>query len=265
MPEIKSSHLAEILELNNEICNEVNELVDTYLNDFHPRAWNRVEGASKWITDNHFLIQAPIQDDSLGGFILYQERKHVCYINTWQPRVYQNFITLHELYHIINKRKQNQQVGDIHVVESDMDRDQDERKADYFASVLLLDENKLIPFYKSLQSDDLLFKIFFTMKHFNAPYKAVLIRLYELGQIDIEVLLSYFDNAFNLEDEFIKLGLDPAPVQRSYQIDFSQIKKLIAENKFNFPDIATVENAKTFEGVKKYFADLEVAFRRGNR
>ncbi len=45
----------------------MNELVDTYLNDFHPRAWNRVEGASKWITDNHFLIQAPIQDDSLGG------------------------------------------------------------------------------------------------------------------------------------------------------------------------------------------------------
>ncbi|MFH5781540.1 ImmA/IrrE family metallo-endopeptidase [Heyndrickxia oleronia] len=258
MPEISSVHLSEILKINTEIDKDVKQLINHYLTHFHLRGWNRIEGAMKWMRDNHFVIQAPIKDSSLGGFILYQNQQHICYINTYHPRVYQNFILFHELYHVISQIEYGTHKEELHVVESDLDRDKDERKADYFASLLLLEEERLISFYQSLLKEEFLVRILYTMSHFSAPYKAVLIRLYELQQIDLDKLVEYFDLKINLEKEFINLGFDPAPVQRSNSIDFSQVEKLINENTFLLPEIATESNKKTLEGIRNYFKQLKV-------
>lgn len=258
MPEISTTHLPEILERNLEVDNEVNQLVKKYLAHYHLRGWNRIEGALRWMQDNHYLVVAPIEDSSLGGFILYQSQKHICYINSWHPRVYQNFILFHELYHVISRTEQNTEKEELHVVESDMDSDYDERKADYFASLLLLDKEKLVSFYQSLQNKNFLYSIFYTMRHFGAPYKAVLIRLYELKLISLDVLVEHFDLKFDFVKEFVNLGFDPAPVQRSFTIDFSQIESVIRENTFNLPELATESNLKILNEVKTYFEQLKV-------
>ncbi|MCI0765806.1 hypothetical protein [Bacillus sp. TL12] len=57
-----------------------------------------IEGAAT----HRFFIEAPIQDSSLGGFIRSTDtEKYICYVNTYQPRIYQDFSLVHEL--LLNK------------------------------------------------------------------------------------------------------------------------------------------------------------------
>ncbi|WP_019914102.1 ImmA/IrrE family metallo-endopeptidase [Paenibacillus sp. HW567] len=251
MPELTSEHLPVLLKQNKEVYYEVDHYIKTYLKNEHPSGWTIVDGAMRWIEENHHFIQAPIKDDSLGGFILFKSPKVICYLNSWQPRIYQNFILLHELFHTLSRTKH---VNDeLHLVESDLDRDLDERKADYFASLLLLDAAEVVTFYQNLGEDDLLDKIILTMFRFSAPYKAVLIRLFELELINGEELKNRFDVKYNLEAEFTRLGKDPSPVQRSLIINFQDVVKVMESGKGRLPDVANDNNWSTLKNVMQYF------------
>lgn len=251
MPELTFKHLPDILEKNKIIYHEVDSCIKSYLKDYHIKGWDIIDGAKRWIADEHYLIQAPIDDPSLGGFISFATPKHICYLNTWQPRVYQNFVLLHEIFHMICQTQQHH--SKVHVIESDLDLSAEERKADYFASLLLLDAGEVINFYNSLEEDPFIYKVFLTMDRFLTPYKSVLIRLFELELIEVEELREWFDVKLDLEAEFIKSGLDPAPVQRSLVINFQAIEGLLEQQKERLPDIANEGNWKTFHTVKMYF------------
>lgn len=256
MPELNRELLPQIIKQNKDIEHEVNKLIKLYLQNMHFKGWPILEGAKKWIESNHFLIQAPIKDSSLGGFILFRGKKNVCYINTWQPRIYQNFVLLHELYHTISK---NIETETLHLIElsqeSEMqDSDLIERKADYFASLLLLEADDVINFYNEIKDEPFETLIFETMSRFSAPYKAVLLRLYELDRIDIDVLYEYFDTKFELESEFKKLGLDPYTVQRSLVVKFDDLEEKMKE--MALPEIAQEKNLETFQSVMAYFSKM---------
>lgn len=251
MPELTFDHLPDIFKKNKEIYHDVDRYIKMYLKDYHLKGWTILDGAKRWIEENHYLIQAPIADSSLGGFILYKSPRVICYLNSWQPRIYQNFILLHELFHILSQT--NFENEELHFIESDLDRDLDERKADYFASLLLLDAAEVYSFYNSLKEKALLDKIILTMANFSSPYKAVLIRLFELELIKVEDLKIWFDKKLNFEEEFVRLGLDPAPVQRSMIINFQDIEKLMEKGKDRLPEIANESNWNTLNAVKEYF------------
>ncbi|MFD3259076.1 ImmA/IrrE family metallo-endopeptidase [Paenibacillus lentus] len=255
MPELTFDHLPDIFEKNKEIFYEVDGYVKAYLRDYHLNGWTILDGAKRWIEENHFLIQAPIKDQTLGGFILLKKPKVLCYLNSWQPRIYQNFILLHEVFHIISRTQNDPEK--LHIIESDLDRDLDERKADYFASLLLMDAAEVISFYQSLREEVLLDKIIQTMSRFSAPYKAVLIRLYELHLIGVEDLRVWFDQKLQFEDEFVRLGLDPSPVQRSMLIHFQEVEKLMEHGRDRLPDMANESNWGTLNAVKEYFKNIK--------
>lgn len=252
MPEITFADLPQILEKNKEIFHEVDQYKNKYLKDCLPKGWGIIDGSKMWIEENHYLVQAPIEDSTLGGFIFFiQPNKNLFYLNTWQPRVYQNFILLHEIFHAIANGITEYKVP--HMIQSDMDRDYEERKADYFASLLLLDANEVTTFYKSLKTRKVLHKVFYTMSRFLAPYKAVLIRLYELNLITVEILKEMFDTKLDFSKEFEKLGLDPSPVQRSCLLNVNQLEEMIESKENLFPEVANENNKKTLEAVKAYF------------
>ncbi|MNI00934.1 hypothetical protein D3C73_537520 [compost metagenome] len=251
MPELTFDHLPIIFEKNKEIYYEVDRYIKMYLKDYHLNGWTILDGAKRWIEDHHYLIQAPIKDNSLGGFILFKSPKVVCYLNSWQPRIYQNFILLHEVFHILSRTQYEQER--LHIIESDLDRDLDERKADYFASLMLLDAAEVVGFYNSLKEKEIFDKIIVTMARFSAPYKAVLIRLFELELLKVEDLKTWFDKKLNFEEEFTRLGIDPSSVQRSLIINFQDIEKLMEEGRGTLPEIANENNWNTLNAVKEYF------------
>lgn len=176
MPELHFVDLPQVMEENKENKLEVENLMRKYLQHYHPKGWTMIEGAKKYIATQHFLIEAPIQDQSLGGFIRSTDtERYICYVNTYQPRNYQNFSLFHELYHLISLQERNQK---LHIVHAGLDKSQTERKADYFASLLLIDQHELMNFYTSFETNDetALNKIFLCMSRFKAPFKAILIR-----------------------------------------------------------------------------------------
>lgn len=255
MPELTFEDLPSLFEENIKIKPEVNQLIKEYLKNHHPRGWDIVEGVREYIKNNHFLIEAPINDSSFGGFIRSTNtEKFICYINTAQPRIYQNFSLLHELYHLISFQKIPELV---HIVNAGLDRNINERKADYFASLLLIDEHSLLSFYKGEENkdNDELTKIFKAIFLFKAPYKAILIRLYELNLISTDSLKKLFDQKNNLEDEFNKLGLDPSSIEKSMVINFEDLTKLIGNNPL--PDLAQQANSNVLKEVMAYFSSVK--------
>lgn len=253
MPEITFANLSQLLSENKVIQTEVHRAVNHYLQNYHPKGWNRIDGAKRFIEQNHYLIEAPINDLTFGGFIrTTNTNKMICYINSAQPRMYQNFVIFHELYHLINSFE----LEKLHFVEAGIDNRSEERKADYFASLLLLDEHELRSFFSGPENEQesLFTKVLLSMNAFKAPYKAILIRLYELLLITIEELKSLFDQEVNFIEEFQKLGKDTYILEASQVINFNSLEALMESNAL--PEIAQASNKEILGEIQCFFSKV---------
>ncbi|MED3813408.1 ImmA/IrrE family metallo-endopeptidase [Priestia megaterium] len=250
MPELKFQNLSLLFQENEKIKQEINEQVSNYRTYIHPRSWEIIDGIRVYIENEHFLIEAPINDDSFGGFIRSTNtKKFICYINTEQPRIYQNFTLAHELYHVLTLQGIKES---IHMVKAGLDDDLDERKADYFASVLLMEEHTVLNFYQQLKDKDELTKIIKSVFRFKVPFKAVLIRLYELKLIGIDTLEEFFDQKINLKEKFKALGLDPSSIEKSKVVIFKDLDSLMENT--SLPDSAHEVNKTVLDEVNAYFS-----------
>lgn len=255
VPELSFVDLPQILEENRQVKSEVENLMRKYLQLYHPKGWTMIEGAKKYIATRHFFIEAPIQDSSLGGFIRSTNtNKYICYINTYQPRIYQNFSLFHELYHLLSLQELNSK---LHIIHVGLDKNQAERKADYFASLLLMNEYELLTFYQGLDNDveTTVKKVFLCMSRFQAPFKAILIRLYELQLIDKHTIETYFDQKFNYHEEFNKLGIDHYMIERSNVVNVGNLEKMMKD--YTLPETAQQANEQVFKEVVGYFHKLK--------
>ncbi|TRM10674.1 ImmA/IrrE family metallo-endopeptidase [Lentibacillus cibarius] len=252
MPEITFEDLPQLLKENKEIRSEIRMSVNQYLQTYHPKGWNRIDGAKKAIEQNHYLIEAPIQDLTFGGFIRTTNNdKSIFYINTAQPRMYQNFVLFHELYHLITIAEK---IEDLHFIQAEIDNSSNERKADYFASLLLLDEYELRSFFSGPenQQESLFTKILLCMITFKAPYKAILIRLYELSLIELNDLEELFDKKLNFIKEFQDRGIDTYILEASNVKNFKSLETLMA--RYSLPAAAQQSNNKILEEIKSFFS-----------
>lgn len=232
---IVASNLDEVIQKNIEIRDEMRVkalLIRTN--------WNRMQISSSnqlamQILKPYGLIQIPLDNQYWSGAIFVKNGKKIPVINTALPRANQYFTAWHEIYHLVYDT-----ISFSHIIETETIME--ERKADYFASLMLL--GNLLPYYTELNEMDFLSKIFHCMDAFSAPYKAVLISLYESAvqngnQVLINLVKENFDISFtNLADHFRNLGLDDSLVKPSYVINVGILQAKILENIKQNPELS---------------------------
>ena len=117
----------------------------------------------------------------------------------------------------------------------------EERKAECFAACMLL--SGVDSYYTDLPEMDFISKIFHCMATFQAPYKAVLVSLYEIAkQSENEKLCDRIKEVFDLQfedlpDRFRMLGLDDSLVRPSYVVNTSSLKERIKKSMEENPEL----------------------------
>ncbi|MBU8757312.1 hypothetical protein KM927_27980 [Priestia megaterium] len=231
---ITSDILEQTIVRNKEIKREIEGIINCIDIRYKTVRILSPEKQALQILKEHHLIQLPILDDDWGGAIRkLPNGKKVFVINTAQPRVYQYFIYWHEIYHLIADFEESS----LHLISTEFDLR--ERKADYFASQMLLGSDVYEYYFKLDKTLGFIQKIMHCMDMFKAPYKAVLIQLYESAkEKENKDLMQDIKNNFDikldqvmLESLFKELALDVTLVQPSDIIDFGDLKVRIDEKR----------------------------------
>lgn len=189
------------------------------------------------------LIQMPIEDKFWSGAIFVKDGKLIPVVNTSLPRANQYFAAWHEIYHLIFDK-----VSFDHFIEAD--NTLEERKAECFAACMLL--NGVDRYFTELPEMDFVSKIFYCMSTFQAPYKAVLVSLYEYAvQSENEKLCGRIKEAFDLQFEdlpnrFRMLGLDDSLVSPSYVINTSSLQERIKRMRVANPELNYHKNNEEY-------------------
>lgn len=229
---ITSDVLDQTINRNKEIKQEIERMVHYVNTSYKEVNILSPEKQALQILKGHHLIQLPIKDEDWGGAIKrLPNGNKVFVINTAQPRIYQYFIYWHEIYHLIADFEENYS----HLIATELNFS--ERKADYFASQMLLGSGVYDYYYKLGNSLYFTKKIMHCIDIFKAPYKAILIQLYESAcerndeELKAEIKAN-FDiklKQHELESLFKELSLDVSLVQPSNIIDLGELKSRVEE------------------------------------
>lgn len=205
-----------------------------------------------WILQGFGLVQMPIEDKFWSGAIYVKDGKRIPVVNTALPRANQYFAAWHEIYHVIFD-----QVSFDHFIETD--NTLEERRAECFAACMLL--NGVDRYYIELPEMDFTSKIFHCMAAFQAPYKAVLVSLYEYAvQSENEKLCNRIKEVFDfqfddLPERFRMLGLDDSLVKPSYVINTTFLQEKIKKSKDENPELKYhKDNEEFLINIKKEIA-----------
>lgn len=231
---ITAANIDLVTKKNGEIREEVLEqAIQLQMNSAIMKGASRPQLALL-ILQRFGLIQMPIEDKFWSGAIFVKKRKIIPVLNTALPRANQYFAAWHEIYHLIFDK-----VSFDHFIEKE--NTMEERKAECFAASILL--SGVDRYFIELPDIDFVSKIFHCMSAFQAPYKAVLVSLYEYAiQSKNETLAKKIKEVFDLEFEdmpqrFQELGLDDSLVKPSYVINISALRERIRKSKSSNPEL----------------------------
>lgn len=259
---IRLEQLQSILELNKRIDNKIQNEVKRDFDKYYEEGINIAETISIKLNEMAELISIPINDDKIGGLIVKKRDQYYCLINTNQPRAFQNFVYLHEFYHLLYTNDEN-----FHVISDTIENEIniEERKANYYASLMLVSKEALRKNYYHFAKDrgfDLKTTIYYLMNLFKTTYKTILIRLFEVGCIeDFQVLFDNFNNGMQeIQENFIKLGLDQSIIQPSNATSIGKIDyyiKMVEDKETMLEDILQLNTKRYYEIIKEIKAIQE--------
>lgn len=238
---ITSKNLDEVIEKNLKIKEEISYYKDLLLTDLNlSNAIKAEEKLALQILKDKGLIQLPIEDKFWGGAIYKKEEKRIPVLNTAQPRVYQYFVAWHEVYHLLYDKSLSESLHNISI-----DMELNERKADYFAAFMML--GNVYNYYNSQTDENFINKIIYCMDLYKAPYKVILINLYEAAKNNknnelMKLILDNFDNKPNLVEKFKELELDDELVKPSYVISIGNLEKKIKKAMENESEVSAHES-----------------------
>ena len=231
---ITADNIDLVINMNDKIKDEVQEqTMKLQTNPEIMKVASRPELALL-ILQKFGLIQLPIEDKYWSGAIFVKDGKIIPVLNTALPRANQYFTAWHEIYHLFFDK-----LSSDHFIEKDYTMK--ERKAECFAASMLL--NGIDRYFIELSEGDFISKIFLCMSAFQAPYKAVLVSLYEYAiQSENKVLGNRIKAVFDLEfkdmpQRFQALGLDDSLVKPSYVINTFSLQEKIRKSKDMNPEL----------------------------
>lgn len=224
---IRKEELERILELNKQIDNEIKNIVKKDFLDFYDENISIIQNINLKIEEEFKIIKYPINNKELGGFVYKTDNNLFCFINSNQPRNFQNFILIHEYYHIIHDHNLEKNKINTVLLNEEESINSIERKANYYASLMLLESlrenyNKFINDRKFTLEETICYLI----DLYKVPKKTILIRLFELGCINFDELYSNFNNDIDdLKEKFTRLGLDISILEPSNVVKFDDINE----------------------------------------
>ena len=246
---ITSKNLDEVVRKNALIHRELEQNAQTVRAHFNQMQLYSSPQLALQILASYGLLQMPIDNEYLSGAIFLKNGTRVPVINTALPRVNQYFTAWHEVYHLLFDKVS----FDLMI---DTDTIMEERKAEHFASLMLL--GNLVPYYFTLLDMDFVSKVFHCMSAFQAPYKAVLIGLYEgacqNGNQELrDMVLRWFDHQpADIAEQFRKLGLDDTLVTPSNVINLNALHTKIVQMQKQEPHMDYHEdNMDYFQKLRK--------------
>lgn len=248
---ITADNLKEIIKKNEEIRAEIDRKLLFFMERYNIRTGIKSEEKLAFaILKQNGLIQLPIGNRHWGGAIYDIGDKRVPVINTALPRMNQYFAAWHELYHLMFGEAESEEVYQVPA-----ELNCTERKADYFAARALI--GNAYNTYIELKTMEFIDKIAVCMDIYQAPYKAILIELYEEAVPAgnhrlLEQIIEYFDRkeeGWNVR--FRKLGLDEQLVTPSYVVNFGYLEDKINERRLAEPEISVHELNWQFLGELK--------------
>ena len=231
---ITSANIDLVIKKNRKIRGEINAQAMQLQTNHAIMRVASIPQLALSILQGFGLIQMPIEDKFWSGAIFVKDDKIIPVINTALPRANQYFASWHEIYHLIFDK-----VAFDHFIETD--NIIEERKAECFAASMLL--NGVDRYFTGLPEMDFVSKIFCCMSAFQAPYKAVLVSLYEYAVLsDNEKLGKRIKEVFDLQFEdlperFRALGLDDSLVMPSYVINTSSLQERIKRSREENPEL----------------------------
>jgi len=258
--------LERILELNKQIDDDIKTIVKKDFLDFYDENISIIQNINLKMEEDFNIIKYPIDNNELGGFVYKTDNNSFCFINSNQPRNFQNFVLIHEYYHLIHDK--NLEKNKINTVLSNEEEsiNSTERKANYYASLMLLESlrenyNKFIEDRKFTLEETICYLI----DLYKVPKKTILIRLSELGCINFDELYNNFNNDIDsLKEKFNKLGLDISSLEPSNVVKFDDIDEEFkkARETGSMLESFLDQNESYY---KKLLNSLEVKFKSGNR
>lgn len=167
----------------------------------------------KILAEASVLIQYPIEDQELCGFVCYKGNSIFCFINSYIPLEKQIFAGAHELYHIWFEQEMLSRGGELLksiVIDSESLQPKNEIMANRFAAMLLVPKdvlrNELFNF-KVSENNLQLSHIVRLMDLFGVPYKAMVRRLLEIEFISEEKCLELLNEDSVSEAKLIQKRL----------------------------------------------------------
>ncbi len=231
---ITAENLDEIVKKNLEIRDEIRGKALQIRTSWNRMQINAPNQLALQILKPYGLVLMPLDNRYWSGAIFVRNGRKIPVINTALPRANQYFTAWHEIYHLIYDP-----VSFSHVIGHDSSME--ERKAEYFASLMLL--GNLLPYYTELSNMDFTSKVFHSMATFTSPYKSVLIALYESAVQNgnstlMNLVKENFDNSFpDIAAAFRTLGLDDSLVTPSYVVNVSSLQAKITQRIRENPDL----------------------------
>ncbi|MTI67414.1 MAG: ImmA/IrrE family metallo-endopeptidase [Firmicutes bacterium] len=145
------------------------------------------------------IIEIPMKDSDFGACFLETGYSRYLLLNSNQPRSKMYFSFCHDIYHILKGNPDYiNEKREVHF-NKDYASNENEGKANLFAANLLMPEVEFKKMYLQYEKDsDLIEEVLIKlMNYFNAPFVAVLIRIYELKILkeieDVKDFLEYDD------------------------------------------------------------------------
>jgi Zn-dependent peptidase ImmA (M78 family) len=240
---ITAANIDLVIKRNREIAEEVStQAIKLQTNPMIMKVAS-VPQLAMLILQGYGLIQMPVEDKYLSGAIYVKEGKRIPVVNTALPRVNQYFTAWHEVYHLLFDSVS----FDLFI---EADNTMEERKAEYFSACMLL--SGVDKYFNGLSEMDFVSKILYSMSAFQAPYKAVLVSLYEYAVQSQNDLLKkrikeVFDYQINdLPERFRNLGLDDSLVRPSNVVNVTYLKEKIKTSEDAYPDLKYHEENEAF-------------------
>lgn len=178
-----------------------------------------------------FILELPMRDSDFGACFLKTPDSQYLLLNSNQPRCNMNFAFCHDIYHVLHGSPEH--INELRQVHFNQDYLQhvNESKANLFAANLLMPEIEFRKMNKDFSSKyaDFDKQVVLLMDYFEAPFVAVLLRLYELkiwnDVIRAKELLNY-----KLEDIkalFEELWITQEILNPTLQDDFGRLMNLL--------------------------------------